>query len=307
VARSKILRAQIYALDLGDAQEAERWLEAGEAGYRSLGGFGDAEPEVHEARGLVALAQEKPSEAIEHYRQAIDALPEGLAAKPREAKLLVNIGAAMHELGDYDGAEKIYEEAIARVSEALGANHPEARARRGHALFNLGIAAIERGDEARGVAIIAELEKNVEPELAIQVQVSLLTAIIADESRVEEMRLRADQLATMLERPTSLPLRIRAEAETVLGQVYAILEDERTLVYLERALGDWERVADPGFHRDLVELNYAQVLAGAGRVDEAKQHVLALLVRFDGGTLPQIREGTVALAEALQLGASQHP
>lgn len=311
LARSNIERAQVLALDLGDADTAERWLDAGVAGYRQLGGFGDQEPEVHEARALIELTRGHASGeakhyrgAIEHYNAAIAALPDNPSTRPQEAKLLVNIGAAWHELDDYEQAERSYRSAITRLSETLGPDHPETRARRARAIYNLGVAATAAGDEARGAALIAELEQLDEAILAVQVQTMLLRHLYGNDDRLKDALAQADALASALAQIDSLPLRAQASAHTVIGQVFAYANQAQSLTHLQRALRLWEKLPDASSSRDVCELNYAEALANMAERDLAEQHLRALFARFDGATQPKVRRGAVDLARRLELSLS---
>ncbi|MEM9455621.1 MAG: serine/threonine-protein kinase [Myxococcota bacterium] len=304
LARSNILRAQILALDLGDADSAQQWLDAGVAGYRQLGGFGVEEPEVHKARAFVALTRDLAQEAIDHYRAAIESLPRELAAKPHEAKLLVNIGAALHEQGEYAAAEQVYQQAIECVSEALGPEHPETRARRARVIYNLGIAAIDRGDEERGEALISKLEGLTEPVLALQVRHILLRHILGSAGRSDEARTSAETLASELDRVPSVPTRVQAEVDMLVGQVLISDGDPRGLFHLERALRSWEQLPDARDHRDLCELNYVEGLVSLGRLDEAGDQLTALFYRLDGDTLDEIHTSAADLAEQLRQRSS---
>ena len=60
------------------------------------------------------------------------------------AVLLNNLGVALSEHGDLDGAQRAYLEALALREEIFGSNHPEVA----HSLTNLGVLFHTRGDAA---------------------------------------------------------------------------------------------------------------------------------------------------------------
>ncbi len=121
----------IVAQEKGNIQEALRE-------YQSSLEIDETFPEAHNAIGiLLHLSFARPEEAIRHYKRALELKPDYSAAK-------TNLGNVYLDLGKYDEAIKLYDEAL---NDMLYTTPYIAHSNRGWALY-------KKGDVKAGVESI---------------------------------------------------------------------------------------------------------------------------------------------------------
>jgi tetratricopeptide (TPR) repeat protein len=133
---------------LGDMDAARRHLEQrGTVGVRPLDPVVDqlellTEGErVHLVRGRLAFASGR-------YQEAADEFAAAVAADPKSARALVNLGTALGQLGDLDGA-------IEKFNQALAIDPDQTTAH-----FNLGSTLLSKGEPKAAIPHLESVLKN---------------------------------------------------------------------------------------------------------------------------------------------------
>jgi tetratricopeptide (TPR) repeat protein len=151
---------------LGDAAKVKAHLaQQGTVGVRVSDPLIDrlqesiAGERLHLSRGKVAFEAARYAEAAAEFRKAVDANPESVAAR-------VNLGAALTQLGDVNGAVKEFEEALRIEPGKVNAHYNLAvllarQNKHEQAITHLRSALnVEQGDQSARFLLAQELNKS---------------------------------------------------------------------------------------------------------------------------------------------------
>jgi tetratricopeptide (TPR) repeat protein len=290
--------------DLGRdrADEAERWLRLADAILERSGGEAALHVDVGIARGNVNLRAGKLREAVTQYRSALEG-GDGAAGSPiHRAMALNNMGVALADLDDQEGAEDAEAKAEAIWERELGPDHP----RIALVLNNRAIAALNRGSyEAarafaeRSLAISTE-QQSATAQAAIAA--STLGHALACLGRYDESRGALLKALALADSDAGIPRKRLARIHMNLGQLDrlerkyddAISAYEQALQLIREAVGE----GDPSSTDALVGLG--RVYLEQGLTDNALPLLeQGLAIREKQTTPPELAEARLALAQAL--------
>jgi tetratricopeptide (TPR) repeat protein len=211
----------LMCFEAGQPDRAETLLER-------LADVRPGHAEAHAALASVRYWRRGPAEAVGGYRQA-------LAIDPDHPGALINLGAALRDLRDFDGAVAAFEDAIARSPDP----HPAylalagtlvAAGRPGEAAeaYRAAVALAPDEADARSGLALALLNAG-DPEAALAaadgalaVDAGLADALVARGGALVALR-RFEEAAAALERAVERDPQ-RAAAHLNLGNVYAELD-----------------------------------------------------------------------------------
>jgi tetratricopeptide (TPR) repeat protein len=287
---------------LGDMEAARRHLEQrGTVGVRPPDPVVDqlqllTEGErVHLVRGRLAFASGR-------YQEAADEFAAAVAADPKSARALVNLGTALGQLGDLDAAIEKYRQALAIDADQTTAH------------FNLGSSLVEKGRASEAIPHIEAVLKSA--PFDAEAQLVMARAMVAngdDWASLEYFRRSAELDPASADAVTGgaaalVRLRQFSRAKSVLEAGHKRIPDSGSIAFAlarllaacpEAEIRDGERalelaqavyVARPNpRHAQLI----AQALAELDRCDEAaewQQKVVEAAVE-DGATeaLPALK------------------
>jgi len=246
----------------------------------------------------------------EFLDQSLDKVRRGLSDEPLiQARLTHTIGGVYRELGAYQQAEELLEQALASRESLRGSDHPEVAA----TLISLGrlYRATGRFAEAeplhqRAVVILAEVFGADSPELAAGLDA--LGNLYAEQGRYEEAETTHRRALALREAALGRDDLQVSESLNSLGVVYekqGRLEEAGEL--FERSLAIKERVHGTD-HPKLVWClhNLANICARQGRFEEAESlHRRSLAIR-EAAFGPDHPKVAATLSSLMNLALSQN-
>ncbi|HUQ08220.1 MAG TPA: serine/threonine-protein kinase [Kofleriaceae bacterium] len=291
-----------------DFAGADSWSQLAGAAVDAIGGPPGKRADLAEFRAILARARGDYTVAADILRDVVD--DESIAPELR-GLLQGDLANILTDAGDYDAAEKLFDEIIPARSEALGADHPKVlglRANRANLFYYRGDFAKCRDAHA---ALLPERERALgvnHPTVAFSLQA--LAVCLNKGGRAKEALPVIERAVTIFTASRGAEHPDTLAAKSDLGGVYSHLGDHaRSLAVNEELLAVREKTLGKD-HPDVAMtlVNTAIEAKNAGRVAEALAYHERALKIFEaslGKTHPSLGIAFINYGEALR--AAERP